>query len=117
MHRRSSRLAARLTSDTAWPRHILGRRCGALNDRAPSWEEQEGFELHAREDQPDGRGRSSRSIALRGPVARASYDSRVAVPTSATRGSEKPARTGREFIVNGNRRMNGAGFGDRSLEF
>src|SRR5258705_9618175 len=35
MHRRSLGPAARLASDTAGLRAILGRRCGALNDRAP----------------------------------------------------------------------------------
>src|SRR6266852_5548719 len=60
---------------------------------------------------------SSWSIALRGPVARASRTSRAAAPPSATRGSEKPARAGSEFVVNRHRRMNRTGFRDVSLEF
>src|SRR3954469_24445773 len=47
--------AARLASDTAALRAILGRRCGALYDRASScWREQYTLEQHAREDQPEG---------------------------------------------------------------
>src|SRR5712664_3179534 len=60
---------------------------------------------------------SNWSIALRRPVARASRTSRVAAPSSATRGSEKPARAGSEFVVNRHRRMNRTGFRDISLEF
>ena len=59
----------------------------------------------------------NRSIALRGPVARASRTSRAAAPSSATRGSEKPARAGSEFVVNRHRRMNGTRFRDVSREF
>src|SRR5712671_7199315 len=60
---------------------------------------------------------SNWSIALRGPIARASRTSRAAAPTSATRGSEKPARAGRKFVVNRHRGMNRTGFRDVSLEF
>ena len=56
-------------------------------------------------------------IALCGPVARASRTSRAAAPSTATRGSEKPARAGSEFVVNRYRRMNGTRFRDVSLEF
>src|SRR5882724_5985249 len=56
-------------------------------------------------------------IALRGPIAGASRTSRVAAPSSATRGPEKPARAGSEFVVNRHRRMNRTGFRDVSLEF
>ena len=56
-------------------------------------------------------------IALRGPIAGASLTSRAAAPSSAARGSEKPARAGGEFVVNRHRRMNGTGFRDVSLEF
>jgi len=55
-------------------------------------------------------------IALRGPVARASCTSRAAAPFSATGRPEKPARAGREFVVNRHRRMNRTGFRDVSLE-
>ncbi len=109
--------AARLASVTAGLRVILGRRCGALNDRAPSCGEgQEAFEQHAREDHPGGHGHSNWSIALRGPIARASRTSRVAAPSSATRGSGESARAGSEFFVNRHRRMNGTRFRDISLE-
>src|SRR6266436_1854891 len=57
------------------------------------------------------------SIALRGPIARASRTSRAAVPASATRGLEKPARAGSEFVLNRHRRMNRTRFRDISLEF
>ena len=60
---------------------------------------------------------SNWSIALRGPIARASRTSRVAAPSSAARGSEKPARARRKFVVNRHRRMNRTGFRDGSLEF
>src|SRR5712664_2547254 len=60
---------------------------------------------------------SNWSIALRGPIARASRTSRAAAPYSATRGSEKPARAGRKFVVNRHRRMNRTRFRDVSLEF
>src|SRR5258707_3211573 len=56
-------------------------------------------------------------IALRGPIAGASRASGVAAPSSATCGSEKPARAGSEFVVNRHRRMNRTGFRDVSLEF
>ena len=59
----------------------------------------------------------NRSIALRGPVARASRTSRAAAPFSATGRPEKPARAGRKFVVNRHRRMNRTGFRDVSLEF
>src|SRR6202795_2802461 len=59
----------------------------------------------------------NRSIALRGPVARASRASRVSAPASASRGSEKPAGARREFVLNRHRRMNGTRFRDVSLEF
>ena len=58
-----------------------------------------------------------KSISLRGPVARASRTSRAAAPSTATRGCEKLARAGSEFVVNRHRRMNGARFRDVSLEF
>jgi hypothetical protein len=57
------------------------------------------------------------SIALRGPIAGASGTSRAAAPSSATRGSEKPARAGSEFVVNRHRRMNRTGSRDVPLEF
>src|SRR5882757_9741001 len=57
------------------------------------------------------------SIALRGPIARASRTSRAAAPCSATGRPEKPARAGSEFFVNRHRRMNRTGFRDVSLEF
>src|SRR5258708_8242303 len=60
---------------------------------------------------------SSWSIALRGPVARASRTSRAAAPFSATRGFEKPARAGSEFVVNRHRGMNRTGFRDVSFQF
>ena len=57
MYRRSLGPAARLASDTAGLRVILGCRCGALNDRASScWRWQDALEQHAREDQPEGHG-------------------------------------------------------------
>src|SRR5438445_2808388 len=60
---------------------------------------------------------SNWSIALRGPIARASLTSRAAAPFSATGRPEKPARAGSEFVVNRHRRMNRTGFRDVSLEF
>src|SRR6266446_1056124 len=60
---------------------------------------------------------SNWSIALRGPIARASRTSRAAAPSSATGRPEKPARAGRKFVVNRHRRMNRTGFRDGSLEF
>ena len=118
MHRRSLGPAARLASDTTGLRAILGRRCGALNDRAPSCgRRQQALEQHAREDQPEGHGHSNSSIALRGPIASASRTSRAAAPSSATRGSEKSAGAGSEFVVNRHRRMNRTRFRDVSLEF
>src|ERR1700704_2372761 len=60
---------------------------------------------------------SNWSIALRGPVARASRISRAAAPFSAPGRPEKPARAGRKFVVNRHRRMNRTGFRDVSLEF
>jgi hypothetical protein len=56
------------------------------------------------------------SIALRGPIARASRTSRAATPSSATGRREKPARARRKFLLNGHRRTNRAGFRDVSLE-
>src|SRR5258708_29484036 len=56
-------------------------------------------------------------IALRGPIAGASLASRAAAPSSATRGSEKPAGAGRKFVVNRHRCMNRTGFRDVSFEF
>src|SRR5258708_35133606 len=56
-------------------------------------------------------------IALRGPIAGASLASRAAAPSSATRGSEKPAGAGRKFVVHRHRGMNRTGFRDVSLEF
>src|SRR5882757_10174325 len=64
---------------------------------------------------PDGR--SDWSIALRGPIAGASCTSRATAPSSATRGSGKPARAGRKFVLNRHRRTNGPGLRDVSLEF
>src|SRR5258708_6851577 len=60
---------------------------------------------------------SNWSIALRGPIARALRTSRAAAPSSATRGFEKPARAGSEFVVNRHRRMNRTRFRDVALEF
>src|ERR1700682_1056263 len=57
MHRWSPGPAARLASDTARLRAILGRCGGALNDRASSCEgRQYALEQHARENQPGGHG-------------------------------------------------------------
>src|ERR1700694_1182773 len=60
---------------------------------------------------------SNWSIALRGPIARASRTSRAAAPFSATGRPEKPARAGRKFVLNRHRRMNGTRFRDVSVEF
>ena len=46
------------------------------------------------------------SIAVRGPEARASGTCRAAAPSSATRGSYKPAGTGGKFVVHSHRRTN-----------
>src|ERR1700726_5069718 len=57
MYRRFLGPAARLASDTAGLRAILGRCCGALNDRASSCGGGHyALEQHAREDQPEGHG-------------------------------------------------------------
>src|SRR5882762_5058886 len=57
MHRWSPGPAARLASDTAGLRAILGRCGGALNDRASSCGgRQYALEQHARQDQPEGHG-------------------------------------------------------------
>jgi hypothetical protein len=56
-------------------------------------------------------------IALRGPVARALRTPSAAAPSTATRGFEKLARAGSEFVLNRHRRMNQTGFRDVSLEF
>jgi hypothetical protein len=58
-----------------------------------------------------------RSIALRGPVARALCTSRAAAPSSTTGRPEKPARAGRKFVLNRHRRTNRTGFCNVSLEF
>src|SRR5882757_1517724 len=79
--------------------------------------EQQTVEHHAWEDQADGHGRSNWSIALRGPIARASSSSCVAAPPSATGRSEESARAGRKFVVNRHRRTNRTGFCDVSPEF
>ena len=60
---------------------------------------------------------SNWSVALRGPIARASRTSRAAAPFSATGRPEKPARAGSEFVVNRYRGMNRTGFRDVSFEF
>src|SRR5258707_5832995 len=60
---------------------------------------------------------SNWSIALRGPIARASRSSRAAAPFSAAGRPEKPARAGRKFVMNRHRRMNRTRFRDVSLEF
>ena len=78
---------------------------------------QQTIEQHAREDQAADDGHSNWSIALRGPIARASRTSRAAAPCSATGRPEKPARAGRKFVVNRHRRMNRTGFRDVSPEF
>jgi hypothetical protein len=68
-------------------------------------------------DRPDALlSRQWMLITLRSPIARASRTSRAAAPSSATRGFEKPARAGSEFVLNRHRRMNGTRFCDVSLE-
>jgi hypothetical protein len=118
MYRRYLGQAARLATDTTELRAILGRRCGALNDRASSCGRgQQAFEPHAREDQPEGHGHPHSSITLCGPVARASRTSRVAAPSSAARSPGKPAGAGRKFVLNRHRRTNRTRFSDVPLEF
>src|SRR5450755_1441295 len=108
---------ARLASDTAGLRADLGRRCGALNDRALSCGRgQEALVQHARRHQADGHDHSHSSIALRGPVARASRTSGATAPFSATGRPEKSACAGSEFVVNRYRRTNRTGVCDVSLE-
>src|ERR1700735_1503266 len=59
---------------------------------------------------------SNWSIALRGPVARASGASLMAAPCPATGRPDKPARAGREFVLHRHRRMHRTRFRDVALE-
>jgi hypothetical protein len=78
---------------------------------------QAGVSRQSRRDRGLSARRREMSIALRGPVTRASRISCVAAPCPAARGSGEPACAGGVSIVNGHRSANRAGFRDVSSEF